>query len=127
MTNELNPAAQRMKDEQFDAALEGRSEAELTHFLHTIDALRADLDIIALPDREPVESVIDVQGRLNAWTDTVTRTLSLKQAKDAHDQLHNWDNEGGTVQQATSRRLVSRMVDGDRRLVWADVEGLRER
>jgi hypothetical protein len=122
MTNERNPENNLLEDEQFDAALGLRSEAELTDLLRNIDTLHADLDTITIPDGEPVEAVIDVQSRLNIWTDKITRTLSLRQVKDTDDDLHNWDNEGGTVQQGTSRRLSSRMVNGERRLVWADGE-----
>ncbi len=127
MTNESNPADELREARKLDAALEQCSEAQLTHFLHNIEALLADFDMIAIPNREVLEIVTDTQDRLQVWRKTVSRIRSLTQAKDAYDQLHNWDNEGGTVQQSTSRRLVSQMVDGHRRLVWADVEGVRER
>ena len=126
MITQSQPEKNLLEDQQFDAALGLRSEADLTDLLRNIETLHVDLDTLTIPDGEPIEAVIDVQSRLNIWTDKITRTLSLRQVKDTDDDLHNWDNEGGTVQQGTSRRLLSRMVNGERRLMWADGERIGE-
>jgi hypothetical protein len=126
MTNESNPADELREDRKLDAALEQCSESQLTLFLHSIEALLAHLDSIAVSDHEPIDSVTDTQNRLQDWSQTLTRILSRKQTKEAYDQLHTWDNEGGQSSTSTSRRLLSRMINGERRLVWADVEESRE-
>ena len=122
MTNESKPENDLVKNRQFNAALAQMSEPDLTRLLHNVEALREDFRPIPLSNGEPIDAVTDAQNFLKIWNDKVSHLLAVNQAKDAYDQLHNWDNEGGTVHHTVPRRLLSRMVNGERRLVWADTE-----
>jgi hypothetical protein len=122
MTNEAKPQKNSAKNRQFNAALAQMPESYLNRLLQSVEALQEDLQLVPLPDGESVEGETDAHNFLKIWNAKITRLLALKQAKDAYDQLHNWDNEGGTVHHTAPRRLLSRMVDGERRLVWADAE-----
>jgi hypothetical protein len=127
MTNERNPENNLLENRQFEAALAQMSETELARLLHNVQALDADLDRLVFPDSGPISVVTDTQSLLKIFIGKVSRALSLRQVKDTYDDLHNWDNEGGTVHHAAPGRVLSRMVDGERRLVWADAEGVGER
>ncbi len=127
MTNPIKPEDNLFENRQLEAALAQMSETELARLLHYVDALYTDLARLTLPDDESIGIVTDTRHLLGILLDKVRRTVSLQQGKDAYDGLHAWDNEGGTVQHTMSRRVLSRMVDGERRLVWADAEGVGER
>lgn len=108
------------ENQYFNAALDQMSEAELTSFLKHVKALNTDLGAIIIPDSEPVEAITEVQNYLKIWIEKISRLMSLKQVKDLNKETHTWDNEGGTVHRSASRRLLSQIVNGERRLVWIE-------
>ena len=127
MTNPIKPEDNLVENQHLEAALAQMSETELARLLHYVEALHTDLARLSLPDDESIGIVTDTRHLLGILMDKVRRSVSLQQGKDAYDGLHAWDNEGGTVPHAASRRLLSRMVEGERRLVWADAEGVGEK
>lgn len=119
MTHESKPENSLAEDLQFSSALAQMSETEQACLLNMVETFEEGFRLIPLRNGEAVAAA---QNFLNIWNSEVDRILVEKQATDTSEQLNNWDNEGGTVDPAPSRRVVVRTEDGKRRLVWADLE-----
>ena len=119
MTHESKPGNSLGEDLQFSTALAQMSETEQACLLNMAETFEEGFCLIPLRNGE---AVAVAQNFLNIWNSEVDRILVDKQASDTSEQLNNWDNEGGTVDPAPSRRIVVRTESGKRRLVWADVE-----
>jgi hypothetical protein len=122
MTNKFKAAKSQAENLQFNSALSQMSETELARLLETVETLEDDFQHIPLREGESPEAAAAAQILLKIWNHEVERILEDKEATDAYEQLHKWDNEGGMVDPNPSRRVVIRIENGKRRIVWADVE-----
>lgn len=106
----------------FSCELSQMTEMELFCLLDMIERLEEDFRRIPLRKSESLEAVTAAQNLLRIWSREVDQSLLDKLTTELHGQLHNWDNEGGRVAPTPSRRVIVRIEDGKRHLVWADTE-----
>jgi hypothetical protein len=125
MSKKFKPEKSQAENLLFNSALKQMSEAELEGLLDTVETLEGDFRRTPFYGGESIEAVAAAQTVLKIWNTEVDRILLDKQATDIYEQLHRWDNEGGMVDPNQSRRVVIRIKDGKRSLVWAEVDTTR--